>query len=263
MPIEQSRSFSPFQDHQKSVKLKVYQGDSRQADENEMLGQFEFSGFTPGLRSETAIDVCFEINADGIVNVIARDPESGQEASTEITLSSGLSDDDMGDILSRDRTADVKMTGAETEIGPDDLAAPTIGTEVLESDELELVSDDDIDDLEELADLDDLDSMSEDELSVISDGMDDDPNAISMGDVSDFTGEAVPLDEAPELANPAPTIGKVDLKTVAIPPELPTAPGAEKSPEADAVDLTKDDLFDLADDVNLMGDLVEDETVEK
>jgi len=260
VPIEQSRSFSPFQDHQKSVKLKVYQGDSRQADENELLGQFEFSGFTPGLRSETSIDVSFEINADGIVNVTARDPESGQEASTEITLSSGLSDQDMGDILSRDRTADVLQTEVGSEIGPNDLATPTIGTEVLECDELELVTDDEIHDLEELTELEDLDALSEDELAAIASEVDDDddPNAISMGDVSDLIAEAVPLDDLPEAENPNPAIGKVNLKTVAVAPELPTAPGANESPETDAVELTKDDLFDLNSGEDLT-DLLEEE----
>jgi molecular chaperone DnaK (HSP70) len=257
VPIEQSRSFSPFQDHQKSVTLKVYQGDSRQADENELLGQFEFSGFTPGLRSETAIDVCFEINADGIVNVIARDPESGEEASVEITLSSGLTDEDMGEILSRDRTADVKLTGLETEIGPDDLASPTIGTEVIESDELVLITDDEIDEIE------DLDSLSEEELCVIASELDDDPNAISIGDVSEFSDEAVLLDDALEPESPNPTIGKVSLKTVAVSAELPTAPGAEIEASADAdadeLELTKDDLFDLADDVCLSVDPEEKE----
>jgi molecular chaperone DnaK len=272
VPIEQSRSFSPFQDHQKSVQLKVYQGDSRQAKENELLGQFEFSGFTPGLRSETSIDVCFEINADGIVNVIARDPESGQEASTEITLSSGLSDEDMGDILTRDRTADVMLTGLETDIGPDDLASPTLGTEIPEGDELELVTDDEVDDLDQLVELSDLEEMSDDELTVIaSDVDDDDPNAISIGEVSGLTNEAVSLDQVADAQGPSPAIGKVNLKTVAVAPAQPsaaeplTAPGADVKPEPvakaepgdEAEELGKDDLFDLADDVCLSGDLEE------
>ncbi|MDP6980444.1 MAG: Hsp70 family protein [Myxococcota bacterium] len=142
VPIEQSRNFSPFKDHQESVTLKVYQGDSRQAEHNELLGQFEFSGFTPGLRSKTSIEVRFEINADGIVNVIARDPVSGQQASTEITLSSGLSEAEMDDILTRDRTASVKTAANPDDDSQDDdlVIEPKDST-----DTLELVADDDLD----------------------------------------------------------------------------------------------------------------------
>ncbi|MDG2051265.1 MAG: Hsp70 family protein [Myxococcota bacterium] len=107
VPIEQSRRFTPAQDNQESVSIRVYQGDSRVAEENELLGQFEFSGFTKGRRSEVEIEVAFEINADGIVEVTASDPNTGEQASTSITLSSGLSDGDLDNILRRDRTARV------------------------------------------------------------------------------------------------------------------------------------------------------------
>ncbi len=108
VPIEQTRTFTTFQDNQESVKIRVYQGESRQAEENELLGQFEFSGFEKGRRGEVQIDVTFEINADGIVNVTARDRGTGQEASTRITLSSGLSDTEIQDIIEEGRTARVQ-----------------------------------------------------------------------------------------------------------------------------------------------------------
>ncbi|HEM46147.1 MAG TPA: molecular chaperone DnaK, partial [Alphaproteobacteria bacterium] len=85
VPIEQTRRFTTVQDDQQSVKIRVYQGDSRQSDENELLGQFEFSGFAKARRGEVNIDVTFEINADGIVEVTAADPSTGQRASTSIT----------------------------------------------------------------------------------------------------------------------------------------------------------------------------------
>ncbi len=108
VPIEQTRTFTTFQDNQESVKIRVYQGESRQAEDNELLGQFEFSGFEKGRRGEVQIDVTFEINADGIVNVIARDRGTGQEASTRITLSSGLSDNEIQDIIEEGRTERVQ-----------------------------------------------------------------------------------------------------------------------------------------------------------
>ena len=93
VPIEQTRTFTTFQDHQESVQIRVYQGDHRMASDNALLGQFEFSGFTKGLRSDVQIDVTFEIDADGIVNVTASDQTTGEAASTQITLSSGLGEE--------------------------------------------------------------------------------------------------------------------------------------------------------------------------
>ena len=102
VPIEQTRTFTTVQDHQESVQIKVYQGDHRQADENALLGQFEFSGFEKGLRADVKIDVTFEIDADGIVNVTAADQATGQAASTQITLSSGLGEDQIEQIIEQD-----------------------------------------------------------------------------------------------------------------------------------------------------------------
>jgi hypothetical protein len=112
VPIEQTRTFTTFQDNQESVQIRVYQGESRVADENELLGQFEFSGFRKARRGEVAIDVTFEINADGIVNVTARDQETGKQSSTSITLSSGLSENELKSIIDEARTDRVQKTAA-------------------------------------------------------------------------------------------------------------------------------------------------------
>ena len=95
VPIEQTRTFTTFKDHQASVSIRVYQGESREAAENELLGQFEFSGFRRGRRGEV------EIDTDGIVNVTARDRATGEEASTRITLSSGLSEEELKSIMNK------------------------------------------------------------------------------------------------------------------------------------------------------------------
>lgn len=107
VPIEQSRSFTTVQDDQETVVIRVYQGEAKQAEANELLGQFEFSGFPKARRGEVEIQVTFSINSDGIVHVTAREPETGQEASTRITLSSGLSDDEMQSILAQNPTSRV------------------------------------------------------------------------------------------------------------------------------------------------------------
>jgi molecular chaperone DnaK len=64
-------------------------------DECELLGEFEFTGFRVGYRGEVQIQVTFEIDSNGIVNVSATDLETGQKTSTTIGLSSGLSEQDM------------------------------------------------------------------------------------------------------------------------------------------------------------------------
>ncbi len=104
VPIEQTRAFTTFKDYQESVDIQIYQGESRQAKGNELLGQFVFSGFEKAPRGQICIEVTFEINADGIVDVRARDRETGQEASTRITLSAGLSEGDIDEIIEKGRT---------------------------------------------------------------------------------------------------------------------------------------------------------------
>ena len=101
VPIEQTRTFTTFKDHQESVSIRVYQGESREAEENERLGQFEFSGFQKARRGEVEIDVTFEIDTDGIVKVTASDRTTGQEASTRITLASGLSESELQSIIEK------------------------------------------------------------------------------------------------------------------------------------------------------------------
>jgi molecular chaperone DnaK len=122
VPIEQMRTFTTFQDFQESVKIRVYQGESRQAEENELLGQFEFSGFKKVRRGEVAIDISFEINTDGIVNVVAQDRETGKRASATITLSSGLSDLELESIMEQGRMERVEAIA--TDDAGDALAPP-------------------------------------------------------------------------------------------------------------------------------------------
>ena len=122
VPIEQMRTFTTFQDFQESVKIRVYQGESRQAEENELLGQFEFSGFKRARRGEVAIDISFEINADGIANVVAQDRETGKRASTTITLSSGLSDHDLESIIEQGHIE--RVEAIPTDEAGDALAPP-------------------------------------------------------------------------------------------------------------------------------------------
>jgi molecular chaperone DnaK len=93
IPIERSKSYTTNRDGQEKVKIRVYQGESNKASECELLGEFEFSGFRIAYRGEVRIEVTFEIDTNGIVNVIATDVETGQKTSCTIRLSSGLTEE--------------------------------------------------------------------------------------------------------------------------------------------------------------------------
>jgi molecular chaperone DnaK len=204
VPIEQSRRFTTYQDHQEMVKIRVYQGDSRQAEENELLGQFEFSGFRKAARGEVTIEVTFEINTDGIVNVTASDLETGEATSAAITLSSGLSDAELEEIIEENPTERV------TTSAPDD-AAPRPAAPAAPSapapagdDDLELLGDDD--DLE-LLDDGELVALAQDggaelELDDVVSGGDGSPS-ISVSDLDGNPDEMVPI-EGREAPRPRP-----------------------------------------------------------
>ncbi len=92
VPIDRTRTFTTSRDNQEKVRIRILQGESNRADENSLLGEFEFSGFRSAQRGEVQIEVTFEIDSNGIVNVAARDPETGQSDSIRVQLSSGLSE---------------------------------------------------------------------------------------------------------------------------------------------------------------------------
>lgn len=107
IPIEQSKTFTTSRDLQDKVRIRVYQGESNRVDECELLGEFEFSGFRVGLRGEVKIEVTFEIDTNGIVNVAATERATGLRASTTIQLSSGLSEADIA--ASRQNNSDLPV----------------------------------------------------------------------------------------------------------------------------------------------------------
>jgi len=207
VPIEQTRRFTTVQDGQQSVKIRVYQGDSRQADDNELLGQFEFSGFEKARRGEVNIDVTFEINADGIVEVTAADPSTGQRASTSITLSSGLSAGDMEKILEENRTA--RVATADLPEAPVAARAPAAVAPVAPaSDDIVPLDADDDGEIELLeGDLDEIELLDEEMDALAASGIttatsiEHDPNAVSVPDLDGSPDEAVPLADSAMAAN--------------------------------------------------------------
>ena len=107
IPIDRTRTFVTAADGQDKVKIRVYQGESRLASECQMLGEFEFGGLRKARRGEVKVEVTFEIDTDGIVNVYARDTETGQQASTTITLSGGMSEDDIEAAAARNQATPI------------------------------------------------------------------------------------------------------------------------------------------------------------
>ncbi|MCP4007315.1 MAG: Hsp70 family protein [bacterium] len=101
VPIDHTRVFTTVQDHQEAIAVRIFQGEEREIEANTLLGEFEFSGFTPGPRGQVQIEVQFAIDTEGIVKVSARDPKTGVEASTTVSMSSGLSDEELQQIMER------------------------------------------------------------------------------------------------------------------------------------------------------------------
>jgi len=112
VPIDHTRVFTTVRDRQEAIAVRIFQGESRQAEGNTLLGEFEFSGFAPGPRGEVKIEVTFSINTEGIVKVQARDPKTGAEASTTVSMSSGLSEEQIQAIIAKDRASDVAPNSA-------------------------------------------------------------------------------------------------------------------------------------------------------
>ncbi|MFH1469092.1 MAG: Hsp70 family protein [Pseudomonadota bacterium] len=86
IPTEQTKIFHPAFDQQTEVRITAYQGESRKVDQNEKLGEFMLDGLRPAARGDVRVEVTFQIDADGIVHVIARDPETKNERDLKIVL---------------------------------------------------------------------------------------------------------------------------------------------------------------------------------
>lgn len=90
IPTARSKVFTTVRDNQTAVKILVMQGESKRAEDNELLGEFVLTGLRRAAAGQVEIDVTFEINADGIVSVNAKDLETGGEQSITVTSNSGL-----------------------------------------------------------------------------------------------------------------------------------------------------------------------------
>ena len=169
VPTKKSQVFSTAEDNQGAVTIRVFQGEREMATDNKLLGQFDLVGIPPAARGTPQIEVTFDIDANGIVNVSAKDKSTGKEQQIKIQASGGLSDDEIEKMV---KDAEVnaeedkkKREGVDTKNTADALVFQTeknlkeYGDKISEEDKTKIESD--LKELKDCLEKDDLDVIKE------------------------------------------------------------------------------------------------------
>jgi molecular chaperone DnaK len=109
VPVAKSHIFTTTRDNQSAVKIRVLQGESDVAQENDLLGEFVLSGIRPARKGEPEIEVSFDIDANGIVSVSARDQATGKEQSITVNATGTLSDEEIQKIIEEQELYEVAL----------------------------------------------------------------------------------------------------------------------------------------------------------
>ena len=115
VPTERKQIFSTADDNQMAVTVKVYQGERQMAADNRLLGQFNLEGIPPAPRGMPQIEVKFDIDANGILNVSAKDLGTGKEQTVRIEQSSGMSETEIEN-MRKDAESHAKEEQAQTRL---------------------------------------------------------------------------------------------------------------------------------------------------
>merc|ERR1712151_1296455 len=167
IPTKKTQVFSTAADNQPQVQIKVMQGEREMANDNKQLGQFDLVGIPPAPRGVPQIEVAFDIDADGLLNVSGKDKGTGKSQSIVIQSSGGLSEDEIENMVKdAEANADADATRRQTIDAKNEIDSLIYSTEKTLTDNADKVSDEIKKEVEtaiaaakEVKDSDDLDTL--------------------------------------------------------------------------------------------------------
>ena len=109
VPVRKGHIFTTTRDNQSAVKIRVLQGESETAADNDLLGEFVLSGIRPARKGEPEVEVSFDIDANGIVSVSARDQATGKEQSIQVNATGTLSEEEIQRIIDENELYEVQL----------------------------------------------------------------------------------------------------------------------------------------------------------